>query len=203
MESIALADVSLHSTPDREVQIPLSNTSISSLFPAAKSVSGSSDSSLSNQSLIPDFSPSRPYFFPQYNSQSSSESAPTKQISPYLISSLFPPNQSQLNSVSKEEKIIPRRVEAALNQASERSTYAIYWESDRPSNSPLGHTLSPVKGFYNVSDFKFKDKAVSFFQLRESWRDNLTFGSVLRQVFRSSIPIWRVREDCLAGSLYY
>ena len=105
MESIALADVSLHSTPDREVQIPLSHTSISSLFPAAKSVSGSSDSSLSNQSLIPDFSPSRPYFFPQYNSQSSSESAPTKQISPYLISSLFPPNQSQLNSVSSDKSL--------------------------------------------------------------------------------------------------
>nr|POF06450.1 transcription factor myc4 [Quercus suber] len=109
----------------------------------------------------------------------------------------------KFNSNVEEEKIFPRQVEAALNQASERWTYAIYWESDRPSNSPLGHTLSPVKGFYNVSDFKFKDKAVPFFQLGESWRDNLTFGSVLRQVFRSSIPIWRVGEDCLAGPLYY
>ena len=64
----------------------------------------------------------------------------------------------------EEEKILPPQVEPAFNQARrERWTYAIFWESDGLSNSSLGHTLSPAKGFYNMDDFKFKDKAVSFF----------------------------------------
>ena len=92
MEYIAPADVSLPSAPDREEQIPRS--SIFSIFPPAKSLSGSSgDASLYNQTLIPHLSSSIPSFFPPYNSRSSSVSAQTKHFSPYYITSLFPPTQ--------------------------------------------------------------------------------------------------------------
>jgi len=101
MEYIAPADVSLPSTPDREEQI--SRPSIFSIFPPAKSLSGSSgDASLYNRTLIPHLSSSIPSFFPPDNSCSSSVSAQTKHFSPYYITSLFPPTQSKTNSASSE-----------------------------------------------------------------------------------------------------
>ncbi|KAL4614532.1 hypothetical protein ACB092_07G059900 [Castanea dentata] len=106
--------------------------------------------------------------------------------------------------VFDNERIFPQQVEAEFEQAQERWTYAIYWEFDRPSDSPLWGTFSPVKGFYNVEDHKFNNKALtlSFFQFMESW-SNIIFGSVLSQVFSTSSPIWVVGKACLKGSKYY
>lgn len=105
--------------------------------------------------------------------------------------------------ISKEERIFQKQVEAELRQAQERWTNAIYRELDRPSSSPLWGTFSQVKGFYNVNDDKFNDKAMalSFFQLMDSWFS--IFGSVLNQVFSTSRPIWVVGVDCLKSSKYY
>ena len=104
--------------------------------------------------------------------------------------------------ISKEERIFQKQVEAELRQAQERWTNAIYRELDRPSSSPLWGTFSQVKGFYNVNDDKFNDKAMalSFFQLMDSWFS--IFGSVLNQVFSTSRPIWVVGVDCLKSSKY-
>lgn len=106
MEFIAPAHMSHPGTPDTEVRNSLSNPdSIFSLFPPAKSLC-SSDSSLSNQSLIPDFYDyhSISSFFPPDGSRSSSVSsaAETQHLSPYNISSFFPPTHSQGNSISSE-----------------------------------------------------------------------------------------------------
>ena len=106
MEFIAPAHMSHPGTPDTGVQNSLSNPdSIFSLFPPAKSLC-SSDSSLSNQSLIPDLYdyPSISSFFPPDSSRPSSLSsaAETQHLSPYYISSFFPPTHSQGNSISSE-----------------------------------------------------------------------------------------------------
>ena len=106
MEFIAPAYMSHPSTPNTKVQNSLSNpNSIFSLFPPAKSLC-SSDSSLSNQSLIPDFYdyPSISSFFPPDSSWSSSLSSAAKaqHLSPYYIPSFFPPTHSQGNSISSE-----------------------------------------------------------------------------------------------------
>nr|POE73761.1 hypothetical protein CFP56_77342 [Quercus suber] len=106
MEFIAPAHMSHPGTPDTEVPNSLSNpNSIFSLFPPAKSLC-SSDSSLSNQSLIPDLYdyPSISSFFPPDSSRSSSLSsaAETQHLSPYYIPSFFPPTHSQGNSISSE-----------------------------------------------------------------------------------------------------
>ena len=102
-----------------------------------------------------------------------------------------------------DQKIFTQQVEAEFEKARERWTYAIYWELDGPSYSFLSATLSPAKGFYNVEDHRFKDKAISFFQLRDSWSNTFTSNSVICHVFHNSWPIWLVGEDYLAGSLYY
>ena len=106
MEFIVPTHMSHPGTPDTEVQNSLSNPdSIFSLFPPAKSLC-SSDSSLSNQSLIPDLYdyPSISSFFPPDSSRPSSLSsaAETQHLSPYYISSFFPPTHSQGNSICSE-----------------------------------------------------------------------------------------------------
>nr|POE83628.1 transcription factor myc4 [Quercus suber] len=184
----------------------ISPYSITSLFPPTQSKTNSA----SSERPAYQFGHSIPSIFrPNYSYPSSVEPTHHYQLSETKEYHLQWSNIKDWRSIKfsindEEEKIFPLQVEAAFNQARhERWTYAIYWESDGLSNSSLGHTLSPVKGFYNMDDFKFKDKAVSFFQLRELWPDNLTFGSVLCQVFSSSIPIWRAGADRLASSMYY
>lgn len=89
------------SLPDREEGIP----TIFSLFPATNSLSDSSDRSLSNRTLQHYLSPySITTFFPPNNSVSSFVSTQTIHFPP-SISSLFPPAQSvdsQLNSLCSE-----------------------------------------------------------------------------------------------------
>ncbi|KAK9989374.1 hypothetical protein SO802_029613 [Lithocarpus litseifolius] len=91
MEFIAPAHMSHPGTPDTEVRNSLSNLNfIFSLFPPAKSLC-SSDSSLSNQSLIPDFYdyPSIPSFFPPDGSRSSSLLSSAAETQHYTIHHFF------------------------------------------------------------------------------------------------------------------
>ena len=104
-------------------------------------------------------------------------------------------------SDKEDERLFPQEVEAAFKKACrERWTYAIYWELDWPS-SPWSRTFSAAKGFYNVDedDHKFKDKAVSFFQLRRSWP-----GSIIHKLFStsSSRPLWLVGDTLLKSRHY-
>ena len=216
-------------TPSSNERLPLPpfSPSIPSFFPPENSPS----ISLSPQTK--NFSPySIPSFFPPNHSQPNS-SAHSEHGLGISIPSIFQPNYSYSPSIESprhhqefteshfqkpnitlwrrikfyvfdNERIFPQPVEAEFEQAQERWTYAIYWEFDRPSDSPLWGTFSPVKGFYNVEDHKFNNKALtlSFFQFMESW-SNIIFGSVLSQVFSTSSPIWVVGKDCLKGSKYY
>ena len=243
MESIAPADVSLPSTPDTDLPwIPRSiNSSISEIFPPAKSVC-SSDSS-SEHSLIPHFSPySIQTFFPPAHSQSSVSSEGSLYGLSYSIASFIHPNHSYppiesahhhqitknksklihelkffLSKIKRQfhgserpeitrrpiefrtygrNRIFPQQVEAVFEKAQKRWTYAIYWELDRPSNSPLGGTFSPAKSFNNGN------MAYSFFDLIDSGPDNI-FQSVIDKVFSTSKPICLVDKDLLASSPYY
>nr|POE83630.1 hypothetical protein CFP56_06717 [Quercus suber] len=143
-----------------------------------------------------------PLFFPPTQSQANSLSSerPIHELA-HSIPSIFLniPRWQPIKfhiSDKEDERIFPQEVEAAFKKACrERWTYAIYWELDWPS-SPWSRTFSAAKGFYNVDedDQKFKDKAVSFFQLRRSWP-----GSIIHKLFStsSSRPLWLVGDTLL------
>ena len=197
--------------------------SISSLFPPTQSVDSQLNSLCSERSN-PGFGNSITSIFPpnysysssiestQYHDQFGSNKSKLSHEFKDVVTGRTEPHFQEPNinrwrsfkfHISNEERIFQKQVEAELRQAQEKWTYAIYWELDRPSRSPLWGTFSQVKGFYNVNDYKFNDKAMalSFFQFMDSWFS--TFGSVLNQVFSTSSPIWVVEEDCLKTSKYY
>uniref|UniRef100_A0A7N2MWM3 Uncharacterized protein n=1 Tax=Quercus lobata TaxID=97700 RepID=A0A7N2MWM3_QUELO len=117
------------------------------------------------------------------------------------------PNENRWRSINldvidddddDDERVFPPEVKAEFEQlAGERWTYAIFWEAERSGD------FSPVRGFYNVDDHKFKDKAITFFQLRDSCTETVAFVSFLDLVFRTGNPIWLFGVDCLASSLYF
>lgn len=97
-----------------------------------------------------------------------------------------------------DEGVFPPEVKAEFEQlADERWTYAIFWEAERPGD------FSPARGFYNVDDHEFKDKAITFFQLRDSCSETVAFVGFLDLVFRTGNPIWLLGVDHLASSLYF
>ena len=115
------------------------------------------------------------------------------------------PNETRWRSINldvidddDDEGVFSQEVKAEFEQlAGERWTYAIFWEAERSGD------FSPARGFYNVDDHKFKDKAITFFQLRDSCSETVAFVSFLDLVFRTGNPIWLLGVDNLASSLYF
>lgn len=117
------------------------------------------------------------------------------------------PNETRWRSINldvidddddDDEGVFSQEVKAEFEQlAGERWTYAIFWEAERSGD------FSPARGFYNVDDHKFKDKAITFFQLRDSCSETVAFVSFLDLVFRTGNPIWLLGVDDLASSLYF
>ena len=116
------------------------------------------------------------------------------------------PNETRWRSINldvidddddDDEGVFSQEVKAEFEQlASERWTYAIFWEAE------MSGDFSPARGFYNVDDHKFKDKAITFFQLRDSCSETVAFVSFLGLVFLTGNPIWLLGVDGLASSLY-